>query len=280
MGGKFGVNIFLLIGCWFMSESVNLRTNLKRIKKIMLETVFYGIVMGIADLIVYKDMFSVSDVLLCFKYWYTFAYITMLVIIVFADKLRKISYVYTGLCSILFVIVTIYGVIYPNDNTFWIFDKAVFIGPLFFTYVYLIVKQFKPFILQFMPKVKPIYFLITFGVLYSLMFIIHIFTRSSSIRAMYSPLCLGAAIFIFLFFASIKMEYNSKINKLGAVTYGTYLIHTNNKFNMMESLKGMFTNAMYSPFYIIVCVLFVISIFVLAIVLNKIYGYIRNRLLK
>jgi hypothetical protein len=91
---------------------------------------------------------------------------------------------------------------------------------------------------------------------------------------------LGAAIFIFLFFASIKMEYNSKINKLGAVTYGTYLIHTNNKFNMMESLKGMFTNAMYSPFYIIVCVLFVISIFVLAIVLNKIYGYIRNRLLK
>jgi hypothetical protein len=270
MGGKFGVNLFLLIGCWFMADSVDRSKNFNRIRKILLETLFYGAVLGVADLFLFYDIKGFDNVILCFKYWYTFAYISMLVIIAFADCFSRLIPIFLSVFAIVFIGVTIYGVICPDSNAIWIFDKALFIGPIYFTYVFLFVRQFKKNMLRLIEKFHPAIFFVAFAILYSLIYVIYLNTRSSWIRAMFSPLCFGAALFLFLFFASLNIGYKKVINDLGSVTYGTYLIQCNNKLDMMQRLKSVFTQFAATRYYLLMCVLHIISVFVIAIILNKI----------
>lgn len=275
MGGKFGVNLFLIIGCWFLADSVNVKRNINRIKKIILETIFYGITLAVTDWILFDDLKDIREFVLSFKYWYTFGYILMLVIIIFAEYLKKLTPVYLTMCSVVFCVVTIYGVIYPDNNKFGIFDKAVFIAPVYFTYIFLLVKHLKNKCIEIAKKIKSYYFLMTFVVLYILMFVIFLITRSYWIRAMFSPICLLGAFSLFMFIIGMKnIGYNRIINNIATVTYATYLIQCNTRVNMVERLIIPFTNIIDTPYYLIVCTLYVLSIFVVALILNSVFNIV------
>jgi peptidoglycan/LPS O-acetylase OafA/YrhL len=271
LGGKFGVNLFLLIGCWFMADSVSFDKNINRIKKIFMEMFFYGTMIGIADLVLFQDMKGIKDWVMCYKYWFTFAYIAMLVIIIFADKLKKFVPAYLVIFTLIFLVVAIYGILNPADNRIWIFDKAVFIGPTWFTYVFLMMKRYKNLLNDLAEKIPSYIFFVLFMFFYASMYLVYLRTQSNWVPKTFSPFCIGAALSLFMFFLSMEIGYNRVINELGAVTYATYLIQVNCKLSIAQLLKGVFTDAADTPYFFLICTLHVISIFVIAIILNKIY---------
>ncbi len=226
IGGKFGTNLFVFLGGWFIFDKP---LKIGRIIRLYADVIIYGSIMYVVAILYKGELIGLNGFIHSYSYWFPFAYALALLAapIVYHlsrnyELLRVI--VYTG--AVIFSIVTILSGLTENYVLSLILKETI-IGPIWFVYIffvinYLRVKEFK------IQKNKTIKYLFLGIASYISMFLIAIFFDFWEIRDMYSPLCFIATFSTFCFFSCLNISMTKALNIIAMSSFGTYLIQCNN----------------------------------------------------
>lgn len=235
IGGKLGVNLFILISGYFLIKS---RFKLKKILKIIFEVWIYSVgialimhILKIGDLD--KKLLLKSFLPISYKiYWFVTPYIGMYLLFPIINKLinnldkKQLKTIVIILGLMLSVIPTLVPKSTPfNSNLFW------------FIYLYIIASYIRLYGIKYMENnkrnLKVIIFIVLFMFLSSIVFTflgikISIFNKVIIyFNTMYSLPMLVLSVFVFNFFKNITLQYNKMINKFAGSSLAVYLIHLN-----------------------------------------------------
>ena len=140
LGGKFGVNIFVVMGGVLL---VGKPFYIRRVLRVFCETFFYAMI-GFTYHLIFYHRITFSQLGLSIKYWFPFAYIIMLLAIPIINKIdikhcSIIAIIILAICSLL----TIYLIFNPNGPVSKLTDNGFIIGPIWFCYVYVVARTIK-----------------------------------------------------------------------------------------------------------------------------------------
>lgn len=254
MGGKIGVDVFILISGYFLIKSNSPVFNLKRILKLLAQVFFYSVslycifailgmnTIGIKSLIRYLFPITFS----C--WWFASAYFALYLIHPFLNKLLlgidKKTY------QNLLVLMIICWSVIPT------FTKSSFQGNSLIWFVTLYAVAGYARIYGFNPAFKAKHYFF-FGIVFTALTYLTsvIFMTLGSKISFFSGVITYfyeqdkitvflISLSLFMAFTSLKMNYHKWINKLASATFGVYLIHDNN-FVRPWLWLGVFKNAEY-----------------------------------
>lgn len=235
MGGKIGVNLFVLISGYFLINNKKITFNFKKILKFWLQVFFYSIsiyfLFGITHInnnsINLKTFFKTLLPITYSSWWFASTYFFLYLIHPFLNKfllmLEKDSF------QKLLIILVICSYILPT------LSKYLNNRLLYFVCLYSIASYIKIYGLNSKFKRKH-YFVLwaLFSILTyfsSIIFIIlgtkwPVFSVNFSYFYNEAKLpTLLISLSLFMFFATTKMKYNRLINIIASATFGVYLIH-------------------------------------------------------
>jgi len=251
MGGKLGVNIFVLISGYFLINSPKIKTS--KVLKLWLQVVTYTILTFIILLIirirprgaeeVVKNILPITSR----HYWFASTYFVLYLISpyinMFLKSIDKKTY------QRILVLFTFCWCVIPTilKSTFECNDL------IWFVYLYSLSGYFRLYINEDKINSKKYigFSLIVLILSYFLVIIFEILGRKISIfdninyfhRMQSLPMML-AAVFIFLGFLKIDIGYKKFINVVAESTFGVYLIHENMYIKLLL-WKVIFKNALY-----------------------------------
>jgi len=220
VGGKLGVNIFVLISAWFMCESTfTLRKLLKLEGEIRFYSVFFLLITGLPSS--FQEGFHYFFPVLYGQNWFTTTFVyLMLLTPVLNQALHQINrmqlkYMIMG-ALILTCIFPIAGDTSSEMNNM-----------LFFILLYIIGGYLRIYHRESNPERH----LINAGILYILLIIFYIYKPAY----MYSNsiLAIWPAIELLLWAVNRKPSYNKVINTIASTTFGIYLIHEHPKIKTL-----------------------------------------------
>ena len=275
--GNLGVNIFVLISSYFL---VSKKFDIKRIIRVILQVLFYSVVIYIIFMLFGGVEFSIKTLItnclpIMFKnYWFATTYIVLCILSPFINKvikeLEKMDL--QKLIIIMFILESVLPTItLQSFNVNSIID---------FIFLYLIAAYiklyFKDISLKVNSKAKKVLIISVSILLFSVLglnilvpkyysFYIFLFLRNS-------PIMIFIAVCIFILFVN-KTFYNPFINTIAKFTFGVYLIH-DNPFMRNYIWSDIFKTSQYanSSFLILHMFLTIIIIFVVCILID----YIRH----
>lgn len=278
LGGKLGVNCFVLITGYFM---VNSKMNLKKIIKIILEVAFYSIViytMFVFGGIIKFNIKSLTNAIFPIThsfYWFATAYVILYVLSSFINQLinsitpKQHKYLCVILIAIFCVIPTITTYDAEYSNVSW------------FVTLYFIASYIRKYPNKYTEALKDnlIYMSITLAVMvfcaieFNLLTLItpeaiNYITYFGKINSF--PLLI-LSVTMFLVFKNIKMKNNKFINIVASSTFGVYLIHDNiymRNYLWVKSFKN--NNYAESPYLIVHLIFSVIAVFIICSIIDQI----------
>ncbi len=274
MGGKLGVNVFVLISGYYLIESKS-GISLQKIFKFVFQILFFSLLFfAVFSLLGYGDLSIKSIIKVCFPitfsaWWFASAYFVLYLLHPFLNKLlhslSKAAYqkLIVLLVAMWSVIPTLWAII-PTLTTTSFQSNSL----LWFITVYAIAGYIRLYGLssKFTPKHYCIFGLIITALTYSSTIFYTLLTGrwesfSSYITCLYGqekiPVLL-MAVCLFMIFATLKMKYHKWINVLACASFGVYLIHDNN-FIRSFLWSTLFKNSQYQysliliPYSIVVC---------------------------
>ncbi len=284
-GGKFGVNLFVLITGYFLIDS---KFNLKKLITLIIQNLFYSITflfifsifsleitIGIKNII--KSFFPITYSL----NWFITVYVILYIFTPFINKLVNIISRQEYL-KLIFLLIVLCSFI----PTFTLGNLA-FSELNYFLMLYLIAGYFKLYPNNYTEKVL---FNFTYGIIFYLLictsFIIfdflgtkyYFFAKGATYFAGQKsfPLLISS-IGIFLGFKNLKIKNLRIINKIASTTLGIYLIHDN--FLVREFLWLKFFKV-YEHFYDKDLLLYSFKIIFLVFIGCMILDFIRQFLFK
>lgn len=285
IGGKLGVNLFVLISGYFLYTS---RFKIKSFLKVWLTAYFYallvfifawraGIISDIPKAVI-KTLFLSSSGKLN---WFVTAYLLMYLLSPYVNVgLKNINEIqHRKLLFILILFFSVFRTIFHNGSVGTSGNDAIWLLIVYCCGAY--IRRFeKTTISKF--KTKWIYILLIFFLTISIFsvfgidYIISLFNiKGSNLYGWFidgfSPLQLCSAVLIFILFLRIKPFYNHFINVIASTTFSIYLIHANLllvSWLWNDVVRGnRFEN---SPFVLIYGVLISIVIFVICSIIDLI----------
>lgn len=228
---KISVNLFVMIGAWFLVEK---EFNISRIFKIYLQMyfcmlltliclMFFGVTISLKIFIQFILPYTaVASSFVC-------SYINMLLISPLLNIIINQSQnILRKIITVLFIVFPFYMSIRANVHGEW------FSNTVWFCYIYLFIGYFKKYIYNNLKINKYVVFGGAFF-LYISVFVFrflcdtnHWYNLSSFIRyqkgSAYSIYCFIIALGIFYFFTKINLKYNKIINLFGASAFTVYLV--------------------------------------------------------
>ena len=273
LGGKFGVNVFVILGCYFLCDST---FNAKRIYRLVSEVAFYGLLLNFADMVIFSKKLSFLEFMHGFSYWFPFSYIVLLLAIPLLNRLLRSGYGKFFCISgfILFAGLMVYGLLNP-DRFFKLITMEQISGSLWFCYIYILTAYQKQNNFFAKPEYAN-YALIVFPLSYISTFFLIIVTEKNILRDMYSPLCYISALSIFMIFHHLKDERISKyerlITRFSGASFGMYLLQChNNTIQIWNDTVFRYNHWENSPALLPVCILSVCVLMMIAVLINMIY---------
>lgn len=220
IGGKLGVNIYILISGYFL---INSNFKIKKLIKLILEIIFYTVLIyTILSLLGYARFDITTFVRQFFpiyksQYWFMTYYIILYLLSPFLNKLLKN-------CNFKeFIILISILLIYQLDTP--LSSPSFNMGELiWFITLYSIAAFIRLHPNKYMNKT--IVWILSFTVTFGLMFYFYTFHREY-IWGMTNLVCLIASVSLFLVFRNINIKNNKIINLISSTTLGIYLIHDN-----------------------------------------------------
>lgn len=286
IGGKFGTNVFVIIGCYFLCDR---KWNFRGIFRIIGQVVFFSIICNLVSMFVFKQHLSVYDFVHGFSYWFPISYIVMLLFIPILNWLLKIIlndrhklYLALGIGGGVSIGLLVWGIVW-NNNLFGFITREYIIGSLWFCYIYILVACLKRVGFFDSKKIKMIA-VISCPISYILMYAIVLVTGISLFRDMYSPLCIFSALMLFVIFhQSNEQRFNKHGNVVLAFSkaaLGMYLLQCgNNIHKLWQDVVFRYDAFFDSWLFLPVCILSVCVLVILAtglyFVYEKIVGIIR-----
>lgn len=271
MGGKIGVDIFVIISGYFLISSKGLKVS--KILKLLIQLFFYSIIIYFMFVFCGMETLSAKGIVdnclpLFTKWWFASAYFVLYLLSPYLNRLLNSfsKEEYQG----FLVLLTIIWCVIPTFTTF-----PFYLNPLiWFIYLYALAGYIRLFDLLTSLKMKTsilLTVLISFLTLLSAISFdilglkIKFFSEHSTYFFEMQKLpILIISILLFLIFSKIDIGSNIVINTIASATFGVYLIHDNNY--MREFLwKVIFKNSTYAfSGYLIPYSLFVIFVVYLA----------------
>ncbi len=286
LGGKIGVNIFILISGYFMITAKSIKLN--KILKLWFQIFLYSILFYLAFTIIGHYKFNIFDFLqnclpiIYGNYWFASVYFLLYLsspfINKFANGLSKKEY--KKLLLLLFIIWSVIPTI---------LNKSLqYNSLLWFCFVYLLAGYIRLHYTSSKASWKK--YLVKSTISYFLLFIVMMLliflTTKWSWPIKYAKYIFGmnnifvliVSVFIFLLFKNIKLKNIQMINVVATSTFGVYLIH-DNPFVRKFLWKTVFHNATYSSStmlipYAIMCILIV---YILSTVVELLRIYILEK---
>lgn len=273
--GGFGVNIFVILGAWFLSRD---RFKPERIIRIIGQMVFYGILLDVFSFLL-GSKFEIKTALSGFVYWFPFGYVAMLIATPFIERLSsKTNQIIILIGGSIASIVTTMGFVWPDFVLIKLFSKGLFIGPVWFIFIMICMIELHNFIEKREIKNVSIYLIIFFALfisMYAIFSISHIYT----IREMYSPLCFLSALCLFIYMAFLPIKYNQFINSIAAAAFGIYLMQTHRVFRQyvwgIIDFSALSETSIYYPF---ICIIELLGIGLVGFTIDKYWNYIWIRI--
>lgn len=220
LGGKLGVNIFVLISGYFL---INSKFKPKKLLTLITQIGFFSILIYLIFLISGQVIFSWQNFLCSFfpvvtgQYWFATTYIALYLLSPLLNKvLKKLSkhqHILLILLLILFC-VSINNILAINYD----------FGIVWFIALYAISAYIKLYPNKIFDNKK--LHIILIAATFSLCFMAKIFL-DLVLFDMKNLTCLISAVAIFCLFKNLNIKHNPKINLIAGATFGVYLIHDN-----------------------------------------------------
>lgn len=274
MGGKIGVDIFVLISGYFLIEDNKYIFNWKRIAKFWGQVFFYSIAITLAFSLIGKVDLGIKEIIKALlpitftKWWFASTYFVLYLLHPFINKLLRSLDKKTH--QVLVVCLLICWCIIPTFTARGFESNSL----LWFVVLYCIASYVKLYGLN--PKYKSKhYFLmwIVFSILtYISSCVFSILGTKLNFFASHATYFYGQekittlliSLSLFMAFATLKMPYRKWINLIASTTFGVYLIHDNGVVRPFLWLD-VFKNANYQNSnmiivysIIVVCIVFVL----------------------
>lgn len=224
MGGKIGVNIFVLISGYFLVKEKEIKLDFKHILKFILQVFFYSVILYILYTVITKEPFTfkkeVFFPIIFKKWWFVTYYFILYLLHPFINKVL-VTITKKEYKTLLLILVTTFSIIptiinrdFPVDNIVW------------FITLYCIAGYIKLYGLP--EKIKWHHYLIAVLGLIIINFLIVTFDINVYEAFKQHKLnTLLISISIFMLFKQIKIKNNKLINQIASATFGVYLIHDN-----------------------------------------------------
>lgn len=264
VGGKIGVNIFILISGYFLIDS---EFSYKKLIKLIVQTFFYSITIYLillacgkidfTTLGLVKALFPTSSNL----YWFATLYVIMYCLFPCLNAIVKN-------CPKSYVIFLIIVLIIIQSVIPFIFANYLFTDTAWFLTLYLIAAFLKLHPVRFLNSFK-----ITLSLTVILYAVIAAFNMFTDIDfwVMTHLACLICSVAFFHTVKNVEVKYSKVINRIAKTTFGIYLIHDNpllRRILWVELLNCPFhANTYYFIVFACVCVLIV---FIVCMVIDSI----------
>lgn len=235
MGGKVGVNIFVLISGFFLIENTERLFQPKKLLKFWGQVVFYSITTYFLSIVLQINNFDIKQIIkICFPitypgWWFASTYFMLYLIHPFLNKLLhdldKNVYQYLILLLVLCwsIIPTLTTQLFESNSLLW------------FITLYVIAGYAKIYGFNERLKSKHYFFLflivLVCSYLISVSFLVlgtkrnELAVHAIDFFGMERFPILLMALFLFMTFAKLKIKYNKWINVIASATFGVYLIH-------------------------------------------------------
>lgn len=235
MGGKVGVNIFVLISGFFLIENTERLFQPKKLLKFWGQVVFYSITTYFLSIVLQINNFDIKQIIkICFPitypgWWFASTYFMLYLIHPFLNKLlhdlNKNVYQYLILLLVLCwsIIPTLTTQLFESNSLLW------------FITLYVIARYAKIYGFNERLKSKHYFFLflivLVCSYLISVSFLVlgtkrnELAVHAIDFFGMERFPILLMALFLFMTFAKLKIKYNKWINVIASATFGVYLIH-------------------------------------------------------
>ena len=235
MGGKVGVNIFVLISGFFLIENTERLFQPKKLLKFWGQVVFYSITTYFLSIVLQINNFDIKQIIkICFPitypgWWFASTYFMLYLIHPFLNKLlhdlNKNVYQYSILLLVLCwsIIPTLTTQLFESNSLLW------------FITLYVIAGYAKIYGFNERLKSKHYFFLflivLVCSYLISVSFLVlgtkrnELAVHAIDFFGMERFPILLMAFFLFMTFAKLKIKYNKWINVIASATFGVYLIH-------------------------------------------------------
>ena len=256
MGGKIGVNIFVMISGFFLVESKDKQVfNFKRILKFWGQVFFYSVLLTIIAWITsigevgIKELIKMMFPLTFGTWWFASTYFVLYLIHPFLNRflhsINKQTY------QKLLVLLVIIWCIIPTFTTFNYQGNDL----LWFITLYCITGYIKLFGLNPKFHTKHYFFLwlVCSLLTYLTAVIFALFGTKLPIVASHATYFFGqekitillVSLSLFMIFASLEIKHSNVINTIASTTFGIYLIH-DNEYIRMFLWRTIFNNAAYA----------------------------------
>nr|WP_288744250.1 acyltransferase [uncultured Mediterraneibacter sp.] len=235
MGGKVGVNIFVLISGFFLIENTERLFQPKKLLKFWGQVVFYSITTYFLSIVLQINNFDIKQIIkICFPitypgWWFASTYFMLYLIHPFLNKLlhdlNKNVYQYLILLLVFCwsIIPTLTTQLFESNSLLW------------FITLYAIAGYAKIYGFNERLKSKHYFFLflivLVCSYLVSVSFLVlgtkrnELAVHAIDFFGMERFPILLMAFFLFMTFAKLKIKFNKWINVIASATFGVYLIH-------------------------------------------------------
>ena len=279
MGGKIGVNIFVLISGYYLIDNNKKLFDVTKIIKFIGQTWFYsvgiyaiGILTGIVDFNI-KGAIKTLFPIIFSRYWFASTYFVLYLLHPFLNKLlRSID---KSLYQKLLLLLVVCWSIIPTFTSSSFQSNSL----LWFVTLYTIAGYIKLYGLnkKFSTKHYSLFFLALLILTYSSSVVIMALGNKWDFFVEYITFFYGQeklttlliSLSLFMCFATLKMNYHRSINTWASASFGVYLIHDN--YIIRKLLwKDLFKNAQYqeSLFLIPYTIIVVIAVYIVCSLLE------------
>lgn len=271
MGGKIGVDIFVLISGYFMISSKSLKLN--KVIKLWIQIFGYSAILFLIDIFLLGDSFSVRGLITGLlpitysKWWFASTYFVMFLLSPYLNRFfsgidRKIYQKLLLLLALCWCIIpTFLSVGWQSNSLLWFIFLYALAG---YFRLYLNIEKIK---CGFCFIVTAVLILLTFAsaVVFSVigMKIPFFAEHCTHFYGMEQLPVVLISIFTFIGFLKLNIGYKSFINVIASSTFGVYLIH-DNAYIRYFLWKDLFNNKefMQSSWLIPYTILEIIIVFV------------------
>lgn len=220
VGGKLGVNVFVLISGYFMIES---KFKFSKLLRLVSHVVFYSVLFYLLEVILNRQEFNIWEFFVQFfanctsRYWFASCYVILFILSPYLNKMIKAcdKKQHLLLIAILLFIQTIlpkfYNISYFG-NTFW------------FITVYIIATYFR----LYSNKIFDNVWIMLGGFLITLFVMVFANINGLTLWGLKNVTCVICSVCIFCLFKNINVGKIKIINFISSATYGVYLLHDNN----------------------------------------------------
>lgn len=290
LGGKLGVNLFVLISGYFLINKEGPLFNIKKLLKLWGQMFFYSVLIYFIFVLFLDVPFSFSSLfphlipVLSKSWWFASTYFVLFLLHPFINmlltRINKSTYQIILLLLVIIwsIIPTILSRDFEGNNLTWFITLYVVAG-----YIRLY---------GFNPKFKRHHFLLMFVIVTSITFlstiVMVLLSNKLPVLQYYSTYLYSQnklsiflmSVTLFMVFVHTNIKTNKLINLISSTTFGIYLIHDSN-FIRPFLWETLFKNAtlQYSywliPYSIGVCLLVFMTCFIIDLIriktINKVY---------